>query len=108
VVVGRRPEGIERWLFSVRSVDRWARAKQCVDEWGVEDEMAMEDDSNGKAVKQRRGFALLSPERLREISRRGGVKAHENGKAHEFTSEEASAAGRLGGLTMRKMVPEES
>jgi hypothetical protein len=45
----------------------------------------------------KRGFAALSPEKQREIARLGGRAAHAQGKAHEFTSEEAKAAGRKGG-----------
>src|SRR5271166_2081320 len=45
-----------------------------------------------------RGFAAMSPERVREISRLGGKAAHQKGVAHEFTREEAQAAGRKGGL----------
>jgi general stress protein YciG len=33
----------------------------------------------------------------REIARKGGKAAHEQGTAHEFTSETARAAGRKGG-----------
>jgi general stress protein YciG len=47
---------------------------------------------------KRRGFALLSPEQVRELARRGGVAAHRSGTAHEFTSDEARVAGRKGGL----------
>jgi hypothetical protein len=35
--------------------------------------------------------------RQREIASKGGKAAHEKGTAHEFTSEEARAAGRKGG-----------
>ena len=45
-----------------------------------------------------RGFAAMSPDRVREISRLGGKAAHQKGVAHEFTREEAQAAGRKGGL----------
>jgi hypothetical protein len=45
----------------------------------------------------KRGFAALDPEKQREIARLGGRAAHAQGKAHEFTSEEAKAAGRKGG-----------
>jgi uncharacterized protein len=45
----------------------------------------------------KRGFAALDPEKQREIARLGGRAAHAQGKAHEFTSEEAQAAGRKGG-----------
>ena len=44
-----------------------------------------------------RGFASMNTERQREIARKGGKAAHEKGTAHEFTSEEARAAGRKGG-----------
>ena len=49
-----------------------------------------------------RGFAAMSPERQRAIARIGGIAAHKKGTAHEFTSTEASAAGRKGGLTVSK------
>lgn len=45
----------------------------------------------------KRGFAALDPEKQREIARLGGRAAHAQGKAHEFTSEEAKVAGRKGG-----------
>src|SRR3954471_7820813 len=44
-----------------------------------------------------RGFASMDTHRQREIARKGGRAAHEKGKAHEFTSDEARAAGRKGG-----------
>lgn len=44
-----------------------------------------------------RGFASMDPQRQREIASAGGKAAHEKGTAHEFTSEEARAAGRKGG-----------
>lgn len=44
-----------------------------------------------------RGFASMDPEKQREIARKGGRAAHEQGKAHEFTSDEARQAGRKGG-----------
>lgn len=50
-------------------------------------------------VKQRRGFAVLSPEKRREIASKGGKKAHEVGTAHRFRAGYgASEAGRKGGL----------
>lgn len=39
----------------------------------------------------------MSPEKQREIASKGGRAAHEKGTAHEFTTEEASEAGRKGG-----------
>src|SRR5258707_14970408 len=44
-----------------------------------------------------RGFASMNSEKQREIARKGGRAAHEKGTAHEFTSDEARAAGRKGG-----------
>lgn len=52
--------------------------------------------SNQKG-KSERGFAAMNPERQREIASEGGKAAHQSGNAHEFTSEEARAAGRKGG-----------
>jgi uncharacterized membrane protein len=50
----------------------------------------------------KRGFGAMSPEQQRAIASKGGREAHRQGTAHEFSSEEARAAGRLGG----KMVGE--
>lgn len=44
---------------------------------------------------RKRGFAAMDPEKQRLIASMGGRSAHESGNAHEFTSEEARAAGRL-------------
>lgn len=52
--------------------------------------------------KKRRGFAAMSKEKQREIARRGGRAAHQKGTAHEFTHDEASAAGRKGGLAKQQ------
>ena len=39
----------------------------------------------------------MDREKQREIARKGGKAAHEKGTAHEFTADEARAAGRKGG-----------
>jgi len=44
------------------------------------------------------GFAAMAPAKVRELARKGGIAAHSAGSAHEFSSEEARAAGRKGGL----------
>lgn len=44
-----------------------------------------------------RGFASMNAEKQREIARKGGRAAHEKGTAHEFSADEARAAGRKGG-----------
>jgi len=44
-----------------------------------------------------RGFASMDQEKQKMIASQGGRAAHEQGTAHEFSSEEARAAGRKGG-----------
>ena len=51
-------------------------------------------DALAAPVRAKRGFAVLSPEKKREIASMGGKAAHEHGRAHRFTSEEARAAGK--------------
>ena len=46
---------------------------------------------------KKRGFAAMSPEKRKEIASRGGKRAHEKGKAHRFTKDEARDAGSKGG-----------
>lgn len=41
-----------------------------------------------------RGFASLSPERRKEMAKRGAARLHAAKRAHQFTSEEASAAAK--------------
>ncbi len=54
--------------------------------------------------KRRRpgGFASLSPERRTELARIGGKAAHQLGRAHRWTSEEAQEAGRKAGRMRRE------
>ena len=52
--------------------------------------------------KKKKGFALLSKARMREIAGMGGKRAHELGRAHEFTVLEAKEAGKKGGKTRKK------
>lgn len=61
-----------------------------------------QDQDNKKSGTSRRGFASMSREKQREIASRGGKAAHEKGTAHEFTSDEAREAGRLGGQATQK------
>lgn len=53
----------------------------------------------GATLRQRsvRGFAAMNSERQRAIASLGGTVAHQLGHAHEFDSEEARRAGRIGG-----------
>jgi len=45
-----------------------------------------------------RGLAAMSPERRREIASKGGRTSQARGTAHQWTPEEASAAGKKGSL----------
>ena len=51
-------------------------------------------------TSKRRGFAGMDQRKQREIASKGGQAAHQKGTAHEFSSEEARAAGRKGGETV--------
>lgn len=48
-------------------------------------------------MTKKRGFASMDVSRQREIASKGGRAAHKKGTAHEFTPDEARAAGRKGG-----------
>jgi len=50
----------------------------------------------------KRGFASLTLERRREVSRLGGVTAHALGRAHKWTTEQAREAGRIGGRISKR------
>lgn len=52
-----------------------------------------------KPTKANRGFAAMTPAARSDIARKGGQAAHAAGTAHQWTSEDAKAAGRKGGLT---------
>ena len=48
-----------------------------------------------------RGFSSMDRVKQREIASKGGKAAHQKGTAHEWTSEEARAAGSKGGTASR-------
>jgi len=52
--------------------------------------------------KSKRGFAAMDPSRQREIASKGGRTAHDQGRAHQFNSDEARAAGRKGGAAVSR------
>ena len=52
-----------------------------------------------------RGFASMDRNKQREIASLGGKAAHKKGSAHEWTREEAQAAGRKGGLAGHRKNP---
>jgi general stress protein YciG len=49
------------------------------------------------APTSNRGFAAMELSKQREIASKGGKAAHAQGRAHEFTADEARDAGRKGG-----------
>ena len=51
--------------------------------------------------RRRRGFAVMSPEKQREIASKGGRAAHEQGTAHEWTVDEARSASQKSGHVKR-------
>jgi general stress protein YciG len=52
--------------------------------------------------KEDRGFASMDRHKQREIASKGGKAAHEKGTAHEWSSDEARAAGRKGGMASHR------
>ncbi len=65
----------------------------------------MNDEStptNQPTKTRRYHFDQLSPEKKFEIAQKGGRSAHAQGKAHKWTSKEASAAGKKGGKAQRR------
>ena len=70
----------------------------------------MTTERNEQRKSSNRGFAGMDPARQREIASLGGRAAHQQGKAHEFTSEEARAAGRRSHETgnAHEFTPEEA
>jgi general stress protein YciG len=52
--------------------------------------------------KEDRGFASMDAAKQREIASKGGKAAHAKGTAHEWTPDEACAAGRKGGMASHR------
>lgn len=74
-----------------------AHAKGTAHEFTSEEARAAGKKGGEAGGGANRGFAGMDPAKQREIASKGGKAAHEKGTAHEFTSEEARAAGRKGG-----------
>lgn len=63
----------------------------------------IEQTEKRKPVRGRgKGFASMSQEQRSAIASKGGKAAHALGTAHKWTSEEAQAAGRIGGAKSRR------
>jgi general stress protein YciG len=97
---GRSNQNNRQWL--------WVRMTEHLRE---EDVMQDENTNGGSQMmtsttpqeatakpRKPRGFAAMDPKLVSELATRGGKAAHRAGTAHEFTSEEARAAGRKGAL----------
>src|SRR5258708_39137874 len=56
--------------------------------------------------KRARGLAAMSPERRRETASKGGRTSQARGTAHQWTSEEPSAAGKKGSARHPPRKPE--
>src|SRR5271154_5063120 len=59
--------------------------------------MTMPVNVQSERPKSARGFASMDLSKQREIASKGGKAAHAQGRAHEFTADEAREAGRRGG-----------
>ena len=64
--------------------------------------MMEKTEAEERKKTRRYGFAGMSLEKRRAIASLGGKAAHEQGRAHKFTSEEAQAAGRKGGMISKR------
>lgn len=60
----------------------------------TQDSSPQKQDAGAGPKRSLRGFAAMDPQRQREIASLGGRAAHQSGHAHEFTTEEARAAGK--------------
>jgi general stress protein YciG len=65
---------------------------------GSSDEPKTENASENPKPRRPRGFAAMDRSKVSEIASKGGKAAHAAGTAHQFTSEEARAAGKKGGV----------
>jgi general stress protein YciG len=76
--------------------------RQNTSEMNNESGNSRNENGNGNQGQRssNRGFAAMSPERQKEIASEGGRAAHQQGVAHEWTSEEARQAGKKGGMSV--------
>jgi general stress protein YciG len=62
-------------------------------------------NTSSNTPKKPRGFAAMDPALQREIASSGGKAAHRSGRAHQWTQDEARAAGRKGGHASHGTTP---
>lgn len=67
------------------------------------DDSNSSEGNNGGDGKSRHGFASWDPAKRKRVAAKGGRAAHAVGSAHQFTSEEAKAAGRKGGIAVHAL-----
>lgn len=58
-------------------------------------------DQDSPPSRAPRGFAAMDRQRQREIASQGGKAAHRSGRAHQFTTQEARAAGAISHASRR-------
>ena len=63
-----------------------------------EQDTSRNQSTTTEEAPKRRGFAAMDRSLVSELAKRGGKAAHRAGTAHQFTSDEARAAGRKGGM----------
>jgi general stress protein YciG len=85
----------------LRSVEVEGDFSQVFSTDGFGGEVALNDRGDFMAIEDR-GFASMDRNKQREIASKGGRAAHKKGAAHEWTREEAQAAGRKGGLARHR------
>lgn len=61
-------------------------------------EATAEREPAAQKPRRPRGFAAMDRSKVSEIASKGGKAAHAAGTAHQFTSDEARAAGKKGGV----------
>jgi hypothetical protein len=64
--------------------------------------IASEDNGSHSQTKKTDGRKYNGKNLTKEARSKGGKNAHLNGTAHEFTSDEARAAGQIGGKRSHK------
>lgn len=63
-----------------------------------DEEPKNETPAENPKPRRPRGFAAMDRTKVSEIASKGGKAAHAAGTAHQFTSDEARAAGKKGGV----------
>lgn len=82
---------------SPTQIGETTKTNKCGKGWhGNSEGHALAGRIGGRAAHEMGRAHRFSSDEAREAGRKGGRIAHERGKAHEFTSEEAREAGKKG------------